>query len=423
MSSQSNIALSNWLMANNVENISSVDEIYRYDRKQQQDMLAAKPWDKDPHFFKEIRISALALLKMVTHARSGGHLEVMGLLLGKVDANTMVVMDAFALPVEGTETRVNAQSQAYEYMTAYIESAKQARVNRLENAIGWYHSHPGYGCWLSGIDVSTQMLNQNFQEPFVAIVVDPVRTISAGKVCLGAFRTYPKGYKPPNEEPSEYQTIPLNKVEDFGVHCKQYYALEVSYFKSSLDRRLLDSLWNKYWVSTLSSSSLTTNADYTTGQVSDLSEKLEQAENSLGRAALVSSGVGVSGSSIEDRRSEDRLAKAARDATKTSIEALHGLLAQSTPDESTFKISAKVHWNDLKNVHYTDRVVKRSRQKQKWYHSKQTPNSNTNSTPDINRPDSTNWADPTPATSDIAFPIPAAAIVEIPSMLPTVKSM
>ena len=45
------------------------------------------------------------------------------------------------------------------------------QVGRLENAIGWYHSHPGYGCWLSGIDVSTQMLNQQFQEPFVAIVV------------------------------------------------------------------------------------------------------------------------------------------------------------------------------------------------------------------------------------------------------------
>lgn len=45
------------------------------------------------------------------------------------------------------------------------------KVGRLENAIGWYHSHPGYGCWLSGIDVSTQMVNQQFQEPFVAIVV------------------------------------------------------------------------------------------------------------------------------------------------------------------------------------------------------------------------------------------------------------
>jgi hypothetical protein len=23
--------------------------------------------------------------------------------------------------------------------------------------VGWYHSHPGYGCWLSGIDVGTQV--------------------------------------------------------------------------------------------------------------------------------------------------------------------------------------------------------------------------------------------------------------------------
>ena len=56
-------------------------------------------------------------------------------------------------------------------------------------------------------------------------MIDPVRTISAGKVNLGAFRTYPKGYKPPDEGPGEYQTIPLNKIEDFGVHCKSYYRL------------------------------------------------------------------------------------------------------------------------------------------------------------------------------------------------------
>lgn len=82
-----------------------------------------------PHYFKDIKISALALLKMVMHARSGGILEIMGLLLGKVEGNTMIVMDSFALPVEGTETRVNAQAQAYEYMTAYIESAKVVSLN------------------------------------------------------------------------------------------------------------------------------------------------------------------------------------------------------------------------------------------------------------------------------------------------------
>lgn len=196
-------------------------------------------------------------------------------------------------------------------LKVFFELESQNIVSgRLENAIGWYHSHPGYGCWLSGIDVSTQMLNQNFQEPFVAIVVDPVRTVSAGKVCLGAFRTYPKGlndtipfklavtkknfhskgYKPPNEEPSEYQTIPLNKIEDFGVHCKQYYPLDVTYFKSALDRKLLDSLWNKYWVNTLGSSGLLSNTDYTTGQIFDLSEKLEQSEAILARGPFVVTG-------------------------------------------------------------------------------------------------------------------------------------
>ncbi|MCL4123686.1 UNVERIFIED_CONTAM: hypothetical protein GTU68_007149 [Idotea baltica] len=323
-SSQAKIAQKNWELSNNIETVSSQDDIYLYDKKQQQDILQAKPWEKDPHFFKNIKISALALLKMVMHARSGGTLEVMGLMHGKVDGSTMLVMDSFALPVEGTETRVNAQNEAYEYMTAYAEAAKQ--VGRKENVIGWYHSHPGYGCWLSGIDVSTQSLNQNYQEPFVAIVVDPIRTISSGKVNIGAFRTYPKGYKPPDEGPSEYQTIPLNKIEDFGVHCKQYYSLEITYFKSILDKKLLESLWNKYWVNTLSSSTLISNADYLTRQICDLSDKLENSETFLGRSAFFA---------VEnlDKKTEDKLSRVTRDASKTTIEAVNGLMAQVIKDK------------------------------------------------------------------------------------------
>ena len=81
--------------------MSASDEIYKYDRQQQQSLLAAKPWDKDPHFFKDIKISALALLKMVMHARSGGNLEIMGLLLGKVRNEKKVlkkVSKGFSLP-------------------------------------------------------------------------------------------------------------------------------------------------------------------------------------------------------------------------------------------------------------------------------------------------------------------------------------
>jgi COP9 signalosome complex subunit 5 len=257
----------------------------------------------------------------------------MGMLQGKIMGDTFVVMDSFALPVEGTETRVNAASEANEYMVQFADSQKV--VNRKENVCGWcvraaspstlqlmhkawsaahraltpssllhpnpfsprYHSHPGYGCWLSGIDVGTQMTNQQWQEPFLAIVIDPHRTMAAGKVEIGAFRTYPEvpphhslaswsyltvatncltvasplqGYKPPDEPQSEYQTIPLNKIEDFGVHAKSYYSLDISYFKSSLDSHMLELLWNKYWVNTLSASPLLGNRDFLVGQIQDL---------------------------------------------------------------------------------------------------------------------------------------------------------
>ena len=54
----------------------------------------------------------------------------------------------------------------------------------------------------------------------------------------------------------------------------QYYSLDITYFKSSLDSHLLDLLWNKYWVNTLSSSPLLGNGDYVAGQISDLGKLL-----------------------------------------------------------------------------------------------------------------------------------------------------
>ena len=55
----------------------------------------------------------------------------MGMLQGKTIQDTFVVIDVFALPVEGTETRVNAQAEAYEYMVDFIDTNKVWRVARL----------------------------------------------------------------------------------------------------------------------------------------------------------------------------------------------------------------------------------------------------------------------------------------------------
>ncbi|KAG8530318.1 COP9 signalosome catalytic subunit rri1 [Bacidia gigantensis] len=306
-----------WELENSVKLVDPHrDALYTYDVDEQKAINEQKPWRKDPHHFKHVRISAIALLKMVMHARSGGSIEVMGLMQGKIAGDTFIVTDAFRLPVEGTETRVNAADEANEYMIQYTSLGREN--GRAENVVGWYHSHPGYSCWLSGIDVTTQDVQQSFQDPFLAVVIDPDRTISAGRVEIGAFRTFPKDYKPPSSgEDDGYQSIPLNKVEDFGAHASRYYSLEVSHFKSTLDTHLLDLLWNKYWVSTLSQSPLFTNREYGSRQMLDLSQKITNA------ASTVSSNRGSQRSNVKD----PQLEKVIKDSNKIAGEEKTGLLA------------------------------------------------------------------------------------------------
>ncbi|KAI7524579.1 COP9 signalosome complex subunit, partial [Hortaea werneckii] len=120
-------------------------------------------------------------------------------------------------------------------------------------------------------------------DPFLAVVIDPHRTISAGKVEIGAFRTYPEGYKPQDSGSSAegMAAVPMAKAADFGAHANRYYSLEVSHYKSTLDSKLLEALWNKYWVQTLSSSPLFTNREYVTHQIEDLAAKTKEVDSSM----------------------------------------------------------------------------------------------------------------------------------------------
>lgn len=68
----------------------------------------------------------------VIHARSGVPYEIMGLMQGKVMGDTLVIMDSFALPVQGTETRVNAANEANEYMVQYLTECERVGSSNLE---------------------------------------------------------------------------------------------------------------------------------------------------------------------------------------------------------------------------------------------------------------------------------------------------
>ncbi|KAJ3906148.1 COP9 signalosome complex subunit 5 [Lentinula edodes] len=180
-------ALKTFSIKNDIIELSPQDNIDKFDPEADKKMKSL--WSKD---------SELCTVQ-VFHTKSWGMLQ------GKVVGTSLVILDSFALPVRGTETR----------------------AGRPEDLVDWYHSHPGNGRWLSGIDVSTRLNDQKHTDPFVAVVVDPNRTMTAGKVDIGAFRMYLEDYTPENVASSEYQSIPLSQIEGFGIHANQYYPLEV----------------------------------------------------------------------------------------------------------------------------------------------------------------------------------------------------
>ena len=121
---------------------------------------------------------------MLKHGRAGVPMEVMGLMLGEfVDEYTVRVVDVFAMPQSGTGVSVEAVD--YVYQAKMLDMLKQ--TGRLEMVVGWYHSHPGFGCWLSATDQDTQKSFEALSKRAVAVVVDPIQSVK-GKVVMDAFR-------------------------------------------------------------------------------------------------------------------------------------------------------------------------------------------------------------------------------------------
>lgn len=95
----------------------------------------------------------------------------MGLMLGEfVDDYTVKVVDVFAMPQSGTSVSVESVDPAFQAKMLEL----LAQTNRTEMVVGWYHSHPGFGCWLSNVDVNTQYSFEQLNKKAVAVVVDPI---------------------------------------------------------------------------------------------------------------------------------------------------------------------------------------------------------------------------------------------------------
>lgn len=197
---------------------------------------------------EQVHISALALLKMLKHGRAGVPLEVMGLMLGEfVDDWTVRVVDVFAMPQSGTGVSVEAVDPVFQTKMMDMLNA----TGRPEMVVGWYHSHPGFGCWLSSVDTNTQQSFEQLTPRAVAVVVDPIQSVR-GKVVIDAFRLIAPQTIMMGQEPRQ-STSNIGHLNKPSIQAlihglnRHYYSIAISYRKSELEQAMLLNLHKKDW--------------------------------------------------------------------------------------------------------------------------------------------------------------------------------
>ena len=119
----------------------------------------------------EVYIEDPALVGILEHCRSDLPLEAIGFLVGKAYEwmnHPYVHIKGFT-PGKSKATKVHVEFDdgAMQDVSAKLHSRYQGSF-----LVGWYHSHPGYGCFLSETDLDSQ--RTYFSESYhVALVVDP----------------------------------------------------------------------------------------------------------------------------------------------------------------------------------------------------------------------------------------------------------
>lgn len=249
------------------------DEFFGFDSDEYNDWLAKGPFLKDPRHFKKCYVTPLALLKMLKHSIKGCEgakpKEILGFLFGKSCGKSFYINDTIPFGVEGTETRVVASD---EYMEKLFEQLdlNENYFGRPEKSCGWYHSHPGLYCFFSEIDVRTHRNNQMVYKAFSGLVIDPINTTSSGKVHLGCYVTLPET---PNEND---KTPPVDLLLKYGSAAYKYYELELNYYKTDVDTKVLSHIINKSYGQSVACSPLRLNASYIGQNIADASAKFSR---------------------------------------------------------------------------------------------------------------------------------------------------
>ena len=101
------------------------------------------------------------LIEKVMDEAKGTSNEIIGLLIGEYKDGIIYINQA----VSGEQDSSSSQVTLFSKTTAKIvDKIMKKEIHGL--IIGWYHSHPGFGIFMSDTDIQTQSRFQQFSDSF-----------------------------------------------------------------------------------------------------------------------------------------------------------------------------------------------------------------------------------------------------------------
>ena len=115
----------------------------------------------------EIEISPLAYAKIIDWTSANTEREVGGYLIGVIKDKKVIITEVTFSVDSSTPTHVSIDAMAQMRIIEEIE-----KRDGKETILGWWHTHPSYGLFLSSTDIATQQVYQALLPEAVAMVND-----------------------------------------------------------------------------------------------------------------------------------------------------------------------------------------------------------------------------------------------------------
>ena len=144
-----------------------------------------------------VSMSKDVMSKVMDHVKSSPEKEVIGVLIGRMDDQVLMVQDAVSGEALRDEKKVVMPGES---LAKIADDIVKKKVEG--NIVGWYHSHPGYGVFMSEVDKETQSKLHQFSPYVVALVSDP---------STGEFKFFAQ-----EEKSKSIQSLPDSQVHLYG---------------------------------------------------------------------------------------------------------------------------------------------------------------------------------------------------------------